>query len=659
MAWNCSTRAPPPKMAPPASKPPDSAADAKVRFPKRDHGAEETVGLCVAPSWLTMQGTGDASEKKPAKKSLPPPSNPPPQGTTSAAAAFRAKSALPPPSGPPPNGPTTSASVAKIRGAARPPSGAPPSAGSAPSKPALAPPSGVPPPSKGEAKAAAQPPFESADSKTDSVKAAPSDAKVEVKRSAPPPSTRPPSAGGAKPIPTTAQPPPTRAATVDVLSDSSPAITPPTVKPAPASASAPISKPAVTQPKPATHPPVRPATAEKLAMPMSSQMDNSILKPQIVKKSTMEVLNDTSAAISASRRNPLGEGYDSPLNGTPPASARADETANGVYTTKVGRAAQYSGLARPNAPDEEEIIVVKKVETKPVVDSDDAKSVGETKPTSGEAKPGALTRHQPRLDDSFDDVEEIPFLDELKPEPKSGGEASDAKTISATTRTTEGDSEVVVEHKRVPPKARGESGSPPSDAKEQAGDNSRQEKDDDGDSSRGNDASGDMYHELHKPKRSSPRDDSAIDSFSTQSAAASGLASNVPTNNERKESRDSENDSKDSATDEGHGPSSRDKAREKRRERRRHKHDDEPKKIQAQVCSLCLPTASWVFVFLTCSLLRCAAVLQPEERAIRARPLAGVCQEAARVWAWTHRQVLYRAQRQRIQQTRTHLHATA
>jgi len=61
-------------------------------------------------------------------------------------------------------------------------------------------------------------------------------------------------------------------------------------------------------------------------------------------------------------------------------------------------------------------------------------------------------------------------------------------------------------------------------------------------------------------------------------------------------------------------------------------------------------------VQLTCSLQRCVAVLQPEERAVRARPLAGVCQEAARVRAWTHCQVLYRAQRQRIQQARTHLH---
>jgi len=329
---------------------------------------------------------------------------------------------------------------------------------------------------------------------------------------------------------------------------------------------------------------------------MPSLLDNSVLKPPIVKKSTMEVLNDTSAAISASRRNPLGEGYDSPLNGTPPASARTDEPANGVYTTKVGRAAQYSGLARPNAPDEEEIIVVKKVETKPAVDSEDAKSVREAKLSSEESagsKRGAPTRHQPHLDDSFDDVEEIPFLDELKPDPKTGGEASDAKTIATTTRTTERDPEVVIEHKHGPPTARGASESPPPDAKEQAGDNLRQEKDEDGHASRGNATSEDIYHELHKTKRSSPRDDSSIDSFSTQSGAAAGLSPNLPTSNERKESRDSENDSKESATEESHGSSSRDKAREKRRERRRHKHDDEPKKIQAQVCSLCLPMILW------------------------------------------------------------------
>lgn len=343
-------------------------------------------------------------------------------------------------------------------------------------------------------------------------------------------------------------------------------------------------------------------------MAAPSLSDKSVLKPQVVKKSTMEVLSDTSAAISASRRNPLGEGYDSPLNGTPPASARADEQPSGVYTTKVGKAAQYSGLARPNAPEDEEIIVVKKVETKAVADTEEAKSLSETKHASQESearagsKPGAPTRHQPRLDDSFDDVEEIPFLDELKPEPKADDAANDAKATASTTRTNDNDPEVVIESKYGPPRARGTSGSSQADAKkEQTAENPRQDKDSGGDGddeggAHGDDGSGDIYHELRKLKHASPRDDSEIDSSSTQSGAASGLASNPNANdNEKKESRDSENDSKESAAEESHGSSSatREKSREKRRERRRHKHEDEPKKIQAQVCSLHLSNVDW------------------------------------------------------------------
>lgn len=574
-----------------------------------------------------MQGTDDPAKKPPAKKALPPPANPPPQGSTSAAAAFRAKSALPPPNGPPPNGPTASASVAKIRGAARPPSGAPPPNGAAPSKPALAPPSGAPPP-KGEAKPASTSSAEPPGSKDEKS----SEAKPEAKRVGAPPTARPPSASaGAKPTPkpTPSQaPPPKSAAAVDILGDSSPEFVSPAAKQTPAvtPTAAPTPKPAL-QPKPEAQPIARPTTSSKPLMTGSQLLDPALLKPQGPKKSTMEVLNDTTASLTT-RRSTLGDDYEVPATvAADVGSTHADDQAsNGVYASKMGKAAQFSGLSRPNAP-EEEVLVVKKVEPKPVQEekhTTDAKQSEQT-PTQTGAK---STHHAPRLDESFDDVEEIPFLDELKPEPKGKEPHKDAKTTPSAVTAESEDPEVVIESKHGPPKVRGTPSSSHAEAKkEQKEDDSGREKSVNGVGEDDQvDRNDDIYHELRKLKRKSPRedDDDRRDSFSTQSGATGGIhmdessSNGTHTNNEKKESRDSETDSKESATEESHGTSSsgREKSREKRKERRRHKHEDEPKKIQAQVRDTQVTQLNLIFANFALICIE-PAVLQPQECAVR------------------------------------------
>lgn len=568
---------------------------------------------------------------------------------------FRAKSALPPPSGPPPNGPTASSSVAKIRGAARPPSGTPPSG--APPQKSMGPPPGAPPP-KGEAKAVAQPvagPSGGTDSvKADSV-ASPREEKPQAKRTAPP-TTRPPSAGAAKPTPTQhPQAATARSLPVDILDDNSPALAPksaagasdakdtpslsvpptsaPTITPKPAAQPKPATQPKpVVQPKPAAQPlkPTSYAMSDSAAL---SNADNQAPKPQIVKKSTMEVLNDTTASLTSTKRASM---IDNPLEITPStanSSSLADEQLGGVYTSKMGKVAQYSGLSRPNAP-EEEVLVVKKVEAKPATDADAKESV-EAKLVNGAPEVVARSKRHQQLDDSFDDVEEIPFLDETKPEAKTdiGAKASGSASI-------DDDRGMELESKYGPPK----SGSRPTSShaeakKEHKADTLNHSKDadtrDDPNVDVDDERERDGYTDSRKLKRHSPRDDSALDSFSTQSGAANGMS--MSSASERKESRDSEEDFKDSAPEEPH---SREKAREKRKERRRQKHDDEPKKLQAQVRVVLDRSLTMYPVHIAECRFLCL-VLQPQECALRTGSFARVRQEAARVRSRPHRQMLH------------------
>ncbi|KAK1933836.1 Tubby protein [Phytophthora citrophthora] len=100
----------------------------------------------------------------------------------------------------------------------------------------------------------------------------------------------------------------------------------------------------------------------------------------------------------------------------------------------MGKAAQFSGQSRLNVP-EEEVIVVKKKEAK----TTEAEAKSET---SGQSK---LPHPIPNLEDTFDDVEEIPFLEENKPEAKEKPEKEEKKEH-------EDDPEIVIESKHGPPK---------------------------------------------------------------------------------------------------------------------------------------------------------------------------------------------------------------
>ncbi|KAI9985883.1 hypothetical protein PInf_024666 [Phytophthora infestans] len=511
----------PPKMAPPTTAP----ADAKG-----------------APG-------GDPTAKK---KALPPPSNPPPKAGGSAAAAFRSKSSLPPPNGPPPGAGAPSASVAKIRGAARPPSGGPPPSG-APAKP-MGPPSSSPPtmappakphptgaqpssaPPKAQAKPATTPRDPSDESKGD-LKPAPTGPpkpKPEAKRS-PPTTVRGPPEAKSTP----------RALPVDILGDDSPVIAEQSTKAAPA-------KP----PKPVTQP-QRPPSATPVKTPSVDKP--SIVKPPVVMKSTTEVLNDTTAALSVRSRASEEE--------TEPTSSSIKEKENtGVFTTKMGKAAQFSGQARLNVP-EEEVIVVKK---------------RESKPTEAEAKADVSinsngSRLIANIDDSLDDVEEIPFLEDGKSDAKAK-EDKEEKPVEH-----EDDPEVVIESKRGPPVSC--SSSAHDEARSERKES--EEKEDSEAVLRRNATHEDVYDELRKMKRGSrsPRDEERIisdheereqrdESRSSSFDRKEKLSSN---GDEERENRDRDQDrhrDRDRERD-------REKSRERRKEKRRNKHD-EPKKIQAQ-----------------------------------------------------------------------------
>ncbi|KAF1778090.1 Tubby C-terminal-like domain [Phytophthora cactorum] len=392
--------------------------------------------------YVNPQGApgGDPTTKK---KALPPPSNPPPKAGGSAAAAFRSKSSLPPPNGPPPGAGAPSASVAKIRGAARPPSGGPPAQAKAgpptgaPAKPmgppssapsTMAPPAkphptGAPPssaPPKAQAKPVSTPRAPSDESKADSKPApsGPPKPKPDAKRSPPTSARGPPEA---KTTP--------RSAPVDILGKDSPVVAEPPTK-------APPSKP----PKPVTQTQRPPATAPVKAPPTDKP---PAVKPPLVLKSTMEVLNDATAALSARSRASEEETELS-------ASSGKEKENSGVFTTKMGMAAQFSGQARLN---------------------------------------------------------EIPFLEDGKPDAKAKQEKEE-KPVEH-----EDDPEIVIESKRGPPNpSASRSSSSQDEARSEHKDN--EEKEDSEAVSRRNATHEDIYDELRKMKRGSgsPRNDEHIGS---------------------------------------------------------------------------------------------------------------------------------------------------
>ncbi|KAE8878191.1 hypothetical protein PF005_g6621 [Phytophthora fragariae] len=563
----------PPKMAPP----PNANADAKG---------------------------GPSADPTKKKKALPPPSNPPPKAGGSAAAAFRSKSSLPPPNGPPPGAGAPSASVAKIRGAARPPSGAPPGAAQAKAGPppngqakAMGPPSSTPPttaapsmgppssapstkphptgapPSTAPPKAAAKPPITprtgDGESKGDAKAATgPPKPRPDAKRTPPTSARGPP--GDAKPAP--------RAAPVDILGDDSPTMA--------SNAGAPVKTnavPAGKPPKPVSQTQRPPATAPAKAPPADKP---PVVKPPLVMKSTMEVLNDANAALSARSRGSEDEDESSRRLSTP---STKEKEKPGVFTTKMGMAAQFSTQLRLNVP-EEEVIVVKK---------------REAKSTEAEAKPDVSanaksSRPIANIDDSFEDVEEIPFLEDGKADvkPKDGREE---KAVEH-----EDDPEIVMESKHGPakPSASRSSSSSQGDTRSEHKDNNHnlnEEKEDGESVLRRNATHEDIYDELWKMKRGSQspreaentgsdherdherdhdrdhdrdreRNDSRSSSFNDKKDKGSTNSdenTNEHSGREGRESRDRDRDR------------DRERSREKRKDRRRSKQD-EPKKIQAQ-----------------------------------------------------------------------------
>lgn len=635
--------------------------------------SDRALTIVITASLSPQSADGGAK-----KKALPPPSNPPSPGGS--AAAFRAKSsALPPPSGPPPTGAAPSASVAKIRGTARPPSAGRPPAGAALAKPVGAPPSTKPPskamgppPSSAPPPGASAPPRAeakvvdglaentikaSADDKTAAGASPPVMAKdkPEAKR-APPSSIQHATAGaaGAKtPRPGTASGGAKAAAPVDILGDVSTRSV----------AAAPM--PETKQVPPKTAPPPASSRPQSSVPIAAAPLDPVFAKAAVAKKSTMDVLNDTTASLSQYSRN-----IDEHLAKSVALHSVGATDSNGLgppnsvvgAATKFGRAVPFSGSSRPNVPEEEVITVKKQEAKKPVLDGNNG--VGETKQTAAgadEAKSSAARAaalQQCHFDDVLDDVEEIPFLEEPKPHPKLVAK-SEAK------RTVANDDDPVIEMENKHAAARtstqrtlsGVSALVQSEAKESdnnRGDDKAHRSVDDDDAAarllsagRESHDRDDVYDELRKLKLSSP----PLDESGQGSRSSSGSLQHH--SQSRRDSVD--DDAKETASE-------RERGREKRKEKRRNRVDDEPKKIQPQVrrrAARSPSTATTAIPLLTKGVPRhnSLVVLQPEECTVRARPLAGVREAATRVWSRPHRQVLHRAQRQRTEQALADLHA--
>lgn len=287
-------------------------------------------------------------------------------------------------------------------------------------------------------------------------------------------------------------------------------------------------------------------------------------------KSTMEVLNDTTAALSARSRGSEEKDELSRRTSTP--SGKEKENAPGVFLTKMGMAAQFSGPSRLNVP-EEEVIIVKKRETK---NTDAAEPNVQAKPNgSGHSRP------IPNLDDSFEDVEEIPFLEDNKPDAK-GKDEQEEKRVEH-----EDDPDIVIESKRGPLKpALSRSPSCQGDIKSEHKDTNIDEEKEDGEEVlRRNATHEDIYDELRKMKRGSrsPRDDEHIGSeheHDTSRSSSFDKKDKVSTNSDESTKDQSSREDRESRDRD------REKSREKRKERRRSKQD-EPKKLQVQVSGLC------------------------------------------------------------------------
>jgi hypothetical protein len=225
-----------------------------------------------------------------------------------------------------------------------------------------------------------------------------------------------------------------------------------------------------------------------------------------------------------------------------------------------------SGSSRPNVP-EDDIVLVKKEEYKK-----------EEEVKSGKAM---------NLEDSTDDIEEIPFLDEAKTEPKDPSDKIEVRRLALHSHDE--DPEIIMETKPTANTSKSKSIAEAKSKQPTSSDHkpsNNDEKIDDAallEKATPKDASSeDIYNELRKLKRPNLTNDDSRNAQPTD---------NSPRDNESKHQRQSTdghepNDAKDedngSPRTPSHGSSSRDK-HERRREKRRHKHDDEPKKIQAQV----------------------------------------------------------------------------
>ncbi|GLD99641.1 hypothetical protein PINS_up008367 [Pythium insidiosum] len=221
-----------------------------------------------------------------------------------------------------------------------------------------------------------------------------------------------------------------------------------------------------------------------------------------------------------------------------------------------------SGSSRPNVPDEE-VVLVKKHEVKAVSEP------------SSEAK-GA--KHVVDLEDSIDDVEEIPFLEETtSAEPKKD-------TRRQAPIAQDDDPVIVIESKPTVAPAKTKTAEAKGSGDYSNNDEKNGGADDDDALLAKAGAKGvekeDIYDELRKLKRNGTTEGDAHDPEGTSSSSSSSS----PTAHESRRTREAgeyDNEEPRDSSDHSHNSSSRER-RERRRERRRGKHDDEPKRIQPQ-----------------------------------------------------------------------------
>lgn len=343
---------------------------------------------------------------------------------------------------------------------------------------------------------------------------------------------------------------PPKSTQVDLLGESSPILTPAnSFRSAPLNANPLSAPPAKSTPITIQPPSQRPQTVSEMASPSST-------KAPVMKKSTMDVLKDTSASISAHNRN------------------TEDNEAKRIQSTDVkpksGRSVPFSGLSRPNVPDDETITVKKQEVEQPQANDDNAKDQ-----TQATTKNHPLNRHE--FDDGLDDVEEIPFLDDSSKEAKSS--TKEAKEVPAEINAD--DPLIVIESKRAP--AKGSSGRYSVNSQEHKGysNQSTGAKQEDRDSE--NEASvtpatqEDIYNDLRKLKQASSRNEEEFEPSPASSASHA-----------KRDSESNEDDAKETSSSSIEHSHRREKSREKRKERKRSKPEEEVKKIQAQVSDISL-----------------------------------------------------------------------